>query len=60
MIVCGVSLIWAWLRLRKGERNVLFVAYLVGALYLAAGIQGIIYRHGDPSWLCSSCKAPSF
>ncbi len=47
MLVFGSTLIWMWLRLRAGEPHSLFVAYLIGALYLATGVGGMIYRHGD-------------
>jgi hypothetical protein len=48
MILCGGALIWAWVRVRRGDRQALFVVTLVGALYLAVGVGGIVYRNGDP------------
>jgi hypothetical protein len=47
MFLFGLTIIWIWLRLRAGDSNLLFVAFLIAALYLAAGIGGMIYRHGD-------------
>ncbi len=48
MFVFGVTIVWTWFRLRARDSNLLFVSFLIGALYLAAGIGGMIYRHGDP------------
>ena len=48
MLLCGATLIWVWLRLRRGDRSRLFPAWLIGALYLVTGVAGMIYRHGDP------------
>jgi hypothetical protein len=47
MLLFGLALIWAWLRVRVGDGSLLSVAFLIGFLYLAAGIGGMIYRHGD-------------
>ncbi|HEY0709851.1 MAG TPA: hypothetical protein VGG33_23765 [Polyangia bacterium] len=48
MLLCGGALVWAWFRVRRGDRQPLFVVTLVGALYLAVGVGGIVYRNGDP------------
>lgn len=48
MVLFGLTVVWVWFRLRAGDRGPLLVAYLIGALYLAVGIGGMIYRHGDP------------
>lgn len=50
MLAFGGTLVWIWLRLRAGDTSVLFVAFLIGALYLVTGISASIYRHGDPFW----------
>lgn len=47
MLLFGITLIRTWLQLRQGRRDTLFVAYLIGLLYLLTGVGGIIYRHGD-------------
>jgi len=47
MLLFGVTIIWSWLRQRRGERQLLFVSYLIGLLYLASGVGGMIYRNGD-------------
>ncbi len=46
MLVFGSTIVWLWLRLRKGEGG-LFAAFLIGVLYTAIGVGGMIYRHGD-------------
>ena len=48
MFLFGVAIVWIWLRTRVGDTKPLFVAVLIGVLYLANGIGGMIYRHGDP------------
>jgi len=48
MFVFGLTLAWAWWRLRAGDRRPVFAAALIGALYLATGVLGLIYRDGDP------------
>jgi hypothetical protein len=47
MLVFGATLVRIWLRLRAGEADSFYVAYLIGALYLATGVGGMIYRQGD-------------
>ncbi|HKM79665.1 MAG TPA: hypothetical protein VJY15_01700 [Candidatus Acidoferrum sp.] len=51
MLVFGAMLVWIAFRLRAGDASALFVAYLIGALYLVTGICATIYRRGDPFWL---------
>ncbi|HEY0711579.1 MAG TPA: hypothetical protein VGF45_02830 [Polyangia bacterium] len=48
MLLCGAALIWAWSHVRRGDRQPLFIANLIGVLYLAVGLGGIVYRNGDP------------
>jgi hypothetical protein len=48
MLLFGVTVIAAWMQQRKGRTALLPVAGLIGVLYLAAGVGGMIYRKGDP------------
>lgn len=48
MLVFGVTLGWAWWRRRAGDRRPLLAAMLIGLLYTATGVLGLIYRQGDP------------
>jgi hypothetical protein len=48
MLLCGAVLIWAWARLRQGDRGPLSAVNLVAILYLTVGVAGIIYRNGVP------------
>lgn len=48
MLVFGTAIVWTWHRLRKDATSSIFVASLIGVLYVAVGIGGMIYRHGDP------------
>ncbi len=41
MILFGAAIIWMWFRLRAGDVSSLFVAYLIGALYVVAGVGGM-------------------
>ncbi len=47
MFLFGLTIVRIWFRLRAGDGGLLFVAVLIGALYLATGTGGMIYRHGD-------------
>jgi heme A synthase len=47
-VLFGVTIIWAWWRLRKRDRSLVGITYLIGVLFLVTGIGGMIYRHGDP------------
>jgi hypothetical protein len=48
MFAFGLSLIWVWLRVRRGDRQPLVVATIIGLLYVAIGVFGLVYRDGDP------------
>lgn len=48
MLTFGLTIIWAWVKLRRGDRGLLPAVYLIALLYMADGIGGMIYRHGDP------------
>jgi hypothetical protein len=48
MLAFGVTLIWAWRLLRTGDGRPLFVAILIGVLYVGIGAFGLVYRAGDP------------
>jgi hypothetical protein len=47
MLLFGITIVWTWYRLRSGRDASLFVVSLIGVLYVAVGIGGMIYRHGD-------------
>lgn len=47
MLLFGIVVVWTWFRLRAGETGLLPVAALIGALYVATGIGGALYRHVD-------------
>ena len=47
MLLFGVTILWTWYRVRWGRDTSLFVVSLIGVLYVAVGIGGMIYRHGD-------------
>ena len=44
----GLTIVWAWVRLRAGEQGLLLVTALIGLLYWATGLGGMVYRHADP------------
>jgi hypothetical protein len=48
MLTFGAIIVWTWLRLRAGEPAPMFAVYVIGTLYAAIGIGGMIYRDGDP------------
>jgi phosphotransferase system glucose/maltose/N-acetylglucosamine-specific IIC component len=48
MLLFGVTIVWSWFRSRAGDTGSLRVPILIGALYVAVGVGGMIYRHGDP------------
>ncbi len=48
MLLFGATIVWTGLRLRADATNSIFVVSLIGALYVAVGIGGMLYRHGDP------------
>jgi O-antigen/teichoic acid export membrane protein len=47
-LLFGLSIVWVWMCARRGDTKPLFIAILIGLLYLAGGIGGMTYRHGDP------------
>jgi CHASE2 domain-containing sensor protein len=51
MALFGLTIVWAWWRLRRGETTLLGVTGLIGALYVATGLGGFLYRHRDPFML---------
>ena len=48
MLVFGVTIVWTSFRLRAGDAGTPPAPLLIGALYVAVGAGGMIYRHGDP------------
>ena len=48
MFAFCLILIWAWRRVRAGDRYPLGIAAIIGVLYLAIGAFGLVYRNGDP------------
>src|SRR5439155_26158081 len=43
MLVFGLLLLWAWWRMRQGDRSPAFLAWLVGAFYCVEVILGAAY-----------------
>lgn len=43
MCALGLLLIWTWWRIRRGDRGLFFIPWIVGLFYLAEGICGMIY-----------------
>lgn len=43
MAVFGVLLIWTWWRVRRGDRTLYLVPWLIGAFYLVEGVCGVQY-----------------
>jgi CHASE2 domain-containing sensor protein len=48
MFAFGTTLIWVWLRLRRGDSRPLVAAMFIGVLYVGIGVFGFIYRGNDP------------
>jgi hypothetical protein len=48
MLTFGITLVWVWQRLRSGDTRPWFAAMLIGLLYVAIGVFGLVYRRGDP------------
>ncbi|MBI3402125.1 MAG: hypothetical protein HY048_11960 [Acidobacteria bacterium] len=48
MFAFGVTLLWVWRRLGAGDGRPLFVAIVIGLLYVGIGAFGLVYRAGDP------------
>jgi len=51
MVVFGAAIVWSAIRLRAGDAGGLFVARLIGALYLTFGVCAALYKRGDNFWL---------
>lgn len=51
MFAFGVILVRIWFRLRVGDTSSLFVAFLIGGLYLIFGIWASLYRRDDHFWV---------
>jgi len=47
MLLFGATIVWTWFRLRANRATPLLPVILIGLLYVAVGIGGMIYRHGD-------------
>lgn len=43
MLVLGILLVWSWDRLRRGDRRVVLVPYVIAVFYLVEGVYGAIY-----------------
>jgi hypothetical protein len=48
MLTFGVTLVWVWSHLRRGDIWTFPVAALSGLLYVGIGGFGLVYRSGDP------------
>ena len=48
MLTFGVTLVWVWSHLRRGNTRTFPLAALIGLLYIGIGGFGLIYRDGDP------------
>ena len=48
MLTFGVTLVWVWQRLAAGDTRPWFAAVLIGLLYTAIGVFGMVSRNGDP------------
>jgi len=43
MLSFGIILVWIWWRIRKGDRNLMFVPVIIGVLYLITGVCSWFY-----------------
>jgi len=43
MFTLGALLVWTWWRMRRGETNLVFVPWMIGAFYFVEGIYGAVY-----------------
>jgi hypothetical protein len=43
MFTLGALLVWAWWRMERGEMDLAFVPWMVGAFYLVEGVYGAVY-----------------
>ncbi len=50
VIATTLYIVWYFVSGCTGDVSSLFVAYLIGALYVVTGVGGMIYRHGDLFW----------
>jgi hypothetical protein len=48
MLLFGATIVWSWVRYRRGDAKPLFIVVLIGILELVTGIGGIFHLHGDP------------
>jgi hypothetical protein len=48
MLAFGLTLIWAWQRLRAGDTRPWVAVLVIGVLYVGIGAFGLVYRNGDP------------
>ena len=51
MFLFGAACVWSAVKSFNGQAQMLGVPIAVGAMYLAVGIGGYVYRHGDPFML---------
>jgi hypothetical protein len=43
MFTLGALLVWTWWRMRRGETNLVFVPWMIGAFYFVEGVYGAVY-----------------
>ena len=43
MFALGALLVWTWWRIGRGETNLAFVPWLIGAFYFVEGVYGAVY-----------------
>ena len=43
MFTLGALLVWTWWRMGRGETNLAFVPWMIGAFYLVEGVYGAVY-----------------
>jgi hypothetical protein len=46
MLTCGLLLIWAWWRMLKGARGLLFIPGIIAAFYFVGGVYGALQLGG--------------
>jgi len=47
MLAFAIAIVWSWFRYRAGNPGSLFVADLIGVLYVLTGIGAPLHVHGD-------------
>lgn len=47
MVVFGLTIVWTWFRLKKGETSLLFVSKAISLLYFVTGVGGLIANPGE-------------